>query len=347
MGNVLVLYTGGTFGMVLSDPANPQSSLIPAHWDDVLTAAPHLPPLLEEATVLEASFGVIDSSDIKPAHWIEIAGLIREAYDAYDGFIVLHGTDTMAYTASALSFLFHHLAKPVVLTGATKPAWHPETDALDNLRIALQVASPAVNAMPCIPEVVICFGKMLLRGNRTRKLFLEGPQAFLSPNYDPLGTFVTHPCVHQSLLRKSATDPFSAQDTLDPRVLLLDVFPGLEPAYLDLILTLPELRGIIMRTYGSGNAPTTPEFLTAIEQAVGRGIVVVNCSQCMAGSVAMEQYAAGNALRQCGVTRGGDMTPEAALTKLQVLLAAESDPERIRILMETDLRGELTEYPFR
>ena len=342
MGKTLLLYTGGTFGMMLSDPANPRSSLIPTHWSEVLASAPPLETLLGNVDVCEAPFGVIDSSDIQPTHWIEIAGMIRDVYDSYDGFIILHGTDTMAYTASALSFLFDHLAKPVVLTGAMKPVWHPETDAIDNLRIALQVARSGDGNMPLVPEVTVCFGKMLLRGNRTRKLFLEGAQAFLSPNYDPLGTFVTHPCLHQSLIRKVAAGAFSVQESIDSNVLLLDLYPGLEVAYLEQLLNLPDLRGVILRSYGSGNAPTTPEFLDCLECATAQGIVIVNLSQCMAGGVAMGCYAAGETLRQCGVISGVDMTPEAALTKLQVLLAGESDLERVRVFMERDLRGELS-----
>ena len=347
MGKTLLLYTGGTFGMMLSDPADPRSSLIPSHWSEVVASAPHLESLLENVEVCEAPFGVIDSSDMQPAHWIEIAGLICDNYDTYDSFVVLHGTDTMAYTASALSFLFDHLGKPVVLTGAMKPVWHQDTDALDNLRIALQVARPTEWNLPLVPEVVVCFGKMLLRGNRTRKLFLEGAQAFLSPNYDPLGTFVTHPCLHQSLVRKVSDGAFSVQESIDSHVLLLDLYPGLEPEYLEQMLNLPDLRGVILRSYGSGNAPTTPDFLDCLESATTQGMVIVNISQCMAGGVAMGRYAAGETLRQCGVVSGVDMTPEAALTKLQVLLAGESDLERVCALMERDLRGELTEDTYR
>ncbi len=347
---VYVLYTGGTLGMVPSDPGNPASALRPGSQAEL---AAYLPPDLGRRLGIEYEmFGLhdldghpvppIDSSDVSSEHWRYMANAISSAYADYDGFIILHGTDTMAYTASALSFMLDNLAVPVVLTGAQLPVAHPRTDAVGNFVNALHVAGHAATGVPLIPEVVIVFAATVLRGNRARKLSSSAWQGFESPNHPPLGAIGEHIKIASEHVRPAADNqiaPFFACLDLETRIADISLFPGIRAEQLAAMLLSPDLRGAVLRTYGAGNAPSGPDLLEVIGDAVAAGSVIVNVTQCTQGMVEAGLYAASSGLLERGVISGLDLTPEAALTKLMSLLANESQPE-VEAQMQRNLRGE-------
>jgi L-asparaginase len=282
---------------------------------------------------------LIDSSNMYPGYWIKIAKRISDDYNGFDGFVVLHGTDTMAYTASALSFLLENLDKPVVVTGSQLPLAQARTDAAQNLVTALKVA--ASDGVEVIPEVCIVFDKNLLRGNRCRKVSSTGFDGFDSPNLAPLAEFGEHIKVDKSLVRKASGDGFYIHDHLEENVVLLDIFPGISPKILRSVFNIDGLKGVILRTYGTGNAPTTPEFLVEIEYAVSKkGLAVVNITQCNQGMVEMGLYEASSQLVKLGVISGLDMTSETALVKMMFLLGQWYDIATVKEQMQRSLRGE-------
>ena len=341
IGKVLVVYTGGTIGMLPQEAGNPSSPLVPVGWEMIRDFVPSLRELPIEVAIREME--PVDSSDMHPEYWARIARVIRDAYDGVDGFVILHGTDTMAYTASALSFLLENLGKPIVITGSREPLANPGSDAGANLLNALKIASPAAFDLPVVPEVCICFDGVLLRGNRARKVGGPGPWAFQSPNAPVLGEFGDAIRIAAGLVRKPEANAFCVHDALDTHVLMLDIFPGIDTGMLDRIFGLDGLRGVVLKTFGSGNAPTNPEFLRVITRGVQeRNLIIVNVTQCVTGRVDMARYGAGVGLIDAGVVCGADMTPEAALTKLQFLLGMGYDVAATKRLMQTDIRGELT-----
>lgn len=281
---------------------------------------------------------LLDSANMMPTDWLKIAEDIAAHYDDYDGFIVLHGTDTMAYTASALPFMLRGLAKPVILTGSQLPLWEVRNDARENLITVMMIA-----ANYPIPEVCLYFGDKLLRGCRAVKINAVGFEAFDSPNYPPLGTVGIHIDVHwEHVLPPPVLDLLTVQPLGEAHVGTLRLFPGINP---DLIANTlrPPLQGLILETYGVGNGPVSnPVFMTALEDAVTRGIVIVDCTQCLKGTVDLGGYATGSALAKIGVVSGFDMTVEAALAKLFYLFSREGDVVAIKQQMQTNLRGELT-----
>lgn len=350
---IYVLYTGGTIGMKSQDPGNPVSPLVPADRTDLLRYIPTLEeqeglhwdigPLTDERG---REFGPIDSSDVTVTHWLRMAATIERLYQYYDGFVILHGTDTMAYTASALSFLLENLAKPVILTGSQLPISHPRTDGVLNLVNSMSIAGYRSTNLPLVPEVCICFGDRLLRGNRARKVSTLAWQGFASPNYPDLGRIGEKIRINRSAVRPApdnSVQPFKAGHSLNSDIMDISLFPGLKPERLAAVLKLPDIKGIIIRTYGAGNAPGNEEFLRVIAEATrsgsGSGRIIVNITQCLEGTVQQGQYAASEGLMSRGVVSGLDMTPEAALTKM-MWLSAMLPIEQVRSELQIDQRGE-------
>lgn len=282
---------------------------------------------------------IIDSSNMHPKVWVEIADIIREAYDRYDGFVVLHGTDTMAYTASALSFMLENLGKPVVLTGSQLPVGMLRSDGRENIICALEIAS---GQNEVVPEVTIFFESHLYRGNRSTKLSAENFDAFRSFNYPPLVTAGIDIRYKMRQVQPLPTAPLAVHTKYCDHVAVLKLFPGITPEVVRAVLHCEGLRGVIIETYGSGNAPTEAWFIEALQEAVERGIIIVDVTQCKAGSVKLKQYAVSCDMARIGVVSGGDMTIEAAVTKFMWLLGNCKDNQEVIDLMEKDLRGELT-----
>lgn len=354
---VLVIYTGGTIGMVLGPRGyHPQ----PGYLRTVLEQMPRfhdggehgltLPPSrLGRRThydILEYD-PLVDSANMGLADWIRIARDIERHYDAYDAFVVLHGTDTMAYTAAALSFMLVNLAKTVVLTGSQIPLSHVRNDGVDNFLGSLMLAAHYE-----IPEVGIYFRDRLLRGNRCQKVDAEGFDAFRSGNLAPLARVGTHIEVAWDLVRSPKAGPLRVRPITTEHVAAIRLFPGISAETLRRLLQ-PPLRGVVLETYGTGNGPDNrPELHKVLRDATDAGIVIVNVTQCHRGSV-KPQYAAGSALWDAGLVGGADMTPEAALTKLAYLLSQVEQTDEVRRLVTVDLRGELTpvdrpkQYSFR
>ena len=334
--NILILYTGGTFGMTYDS----QGVLTPFDFSLILEHLPTLKYLALELTVL--SFDKpIDSSNIEPSHWQALASLIAEHYETHDGFVVLHGTDTMAYTASALSFMLEGLGKPVVFTGAQLPITEPRSDARENLITALEIASARKNELPLIPEVCIYFNYELLRGNRSKKVESMQFDAFDSGNYPLLAQAGVKIDYNFSAIRPTGRKKLRLLARLDTNISILKLFPGIPETTIKAILETPDLKAVVLETYGSGNAPTSPILLKHLAGAIERGIIVLNISQCPGGRVMQGRYETSRELQRLGVIGGADMTTEAAVTKLMVLLG-EFGAEKTRVQIAEVIAGELT-----
>ena len=298
-----------------------------------------------EAELEFESLAPIDSSDMTPDRWSELARLLHLRRDRYDGFVVLHGTDTMAYTASALSFMLPDFGKPVVLTGSQLPIGVLRTDGKENLLTAIEIAakwdSGDPQRGPLVREVVIYFGDELLRGNRAHKQDAEGFQAMTSPNFPALAEVGVHVRFRRDLLLRPVGEPGLRVD-IDPNVTVVHLHPGLTADALRHQLSQPGLRAAILRTYGSGNAPRNADFLAVLAEAQERGVFMVNVTQCTVGSVDANRYVTGAGLTRLGVEPSLDITLEAALTKLMVLAAGEPKREGLRAAFKRDLAGEQT-----
>ena len=282
---------------------------------------------------------IIDSSDMNAGVWIRLADLIGQQYDKYDGFVVLHGTDTMSYTASALSFLLEDLSKPVIITGSQLPLGMIRTDGRENIISAIEIAA---NEQVAIGEVCIFFENKLFRGNRTTKFNAEHFEAFYSGNYPSLAKVGINIIYKQHLLRPLSNKTLKVYNKMCDNVIIVKVHPALRQEYLEAFLAVEGLKGVVLETYGSGNAPTSPWFINAIKKAIDKGVIVLNVTQCKAGSVVMGHYEASMELLNIGVVSGGDITTEAALAKLMFVLANyNSKEDRIRML-NSDMRGEIT-----
>ena len=332
---VYMIYTGGTIGMrQLGDGYAPA----PGYLVDQLNSMPEFNSDLLPSFDVHEYESLLDSSNMLPSDWLTIANDIASQHDIYDGFIVLHGTDTMAYTSSALAFLLPGLKKPVVVTGSQIPLCEVRNDARENLITSLMVAS-----QPDLPEVCLSFGERILRGCRAVKVSADRLNAFDSPNYPQIGRAAIAVEMSQELVRKVPTDvELIAPITRAPAVAALRLFPGITHQLIRNVLQ-PPLQGLVLETYGVGNGPDRDaEILMAIREATDAGVVVVACSQCLQGRVRLGVYETGSALAQAGVIAGADLTPEAALTKLTVLLGRGLEPPEIRELMQVDLVGELT-----
>ena len=337
--SVLLIYTGGTLGMVRDPETN---VLVPNDFAEILANIPEIDRLDFEISQisLEKKF---DSANIQPKIWIELAKLIKTYYNDFDGFVIIHGTDTMAYTASALSFLLENLSKPVIFTGAQLPIGVPRTDARENLITSMEIAATKINGLPVVPEVTIYFNSSLLRGNRSKKVESEQFDAFRAENYPELATAGVTIEFNHSLIKPYYPDlPLEVHENLDERVMILKLFPGISQKMVHNLLNIPELKGVVMETYGAGNAPTEDWFLNELRQAIARNIIIINISQCFGGRVMQGAYDTRKHLQEMGIVSGSDITTEAAITKLMYLLGKENRCRKIKYLLEQPLVGELS-----
>lgn len=335
---ILIIYTGGTIGMVIDPETN---SLVPFDFENISNHVPELRKF--DFQVRSISFEpLIDSSDMNPEVWIKLVTIIEENYSAFDGFVVLHGTDTMSYTASALSFMLHNLQKPVILTGSQLPLGTIRTDGKENLITALEIAAAQKNRQALVPEVCIYFKDKLFRGNRTTKYNAEHFHAFRSDNYPPLADAGIHIKYNYPYIRYTTLNgTFSVTKKMDTGIALLKIFPGINEDVVRAVLGAPNIKAVVLETYGSGNAPTSKWFLEAIKEALEKGVIILNVTQCLAGSVEMWRYETGVHMLDLGVISGHDLTTEAAVTKLMFLLANAGSEEEIRSNLNKSLRGEI------
>ncbi len=340
---VLLIYTGGTIGM----KRNPLTGALESvNFDSLLTYLPELKQF--DINIDTCAFNPpVDSSNMTPGLWARIASIIEERYDSYDGFVILHGTDTMSYTASALSFMLGNLSKPVILTGSQLPVGQLRTDGKENLITAIEIAAtrrPDGRAMA--PEVCVYFNNSLYRGNRTTKRSADQFTAFESFNYPPLAEAGIDIHYHpERILSCDPSRPLRVRYRFDANVIVMSLFPGYSETIARQLFAIPGLKAIVMRTFGSGNAPQNDWLLQSLRQAADRGIVIVNISQCVNGSVEMNRYDPGLSLLRAGVISGRDSTVESAVTKLMLLLGEHNDPDAVRQLMNRSLCGEVTIEP--
>ena len=336
--HILIIYTGGTFGMGKDE----NGSLVPFNFGAILEYIPNLKSFDLVIDVL-AFTEPIDSSNMDPENWVQIGQIIEDYYDEFDGFIILHGTDTMAFTASATSYMLENLSKPVIFTGAQLPITAPRSDAIENLVTSIEIAS-ARNSEGgmMIQEVCIFFNYLLIRGNRAKKVESQYFDAFESENYPPLARAgveieYNHPFIHQS----KASGELKVAKAWDTSVAYLKMFPGMQRGLVQSVLQNPAIKGVILETYGSGNGPTHEWFAKELSQASDRGLVMFNVSQCLGGRVMQGKYETSRIFESHGVVSGRDITTEAAVTKMMYLLGKEDDLEEVKIALSESLRGEM------
>lgn len=336
--NILLIYTGGTIGMI----KNPKSGELRAfNFNNILVKIPELHLLdcsIETTSIAEP----IDSSNMNPDFWVQIVEIIEKQYSKFDGFVVLHGSDTMSYSASALSFMLENLSKPVILTGSQLPIGDLRTDAKENLITSIQIATLQKRNRPVVKEVGLYFEYKLYRGNRTTKINAEHFEAFASMNYPALAESGVHLKVdHEYLLKPSPKKNLIAHKHLDTNVVLIKLFPGITKVALQSMFTIPDLKGVILETYGAGNTTNRKWFIDLLEETIKAGVHIINVTQCSGGSVIMGQYETSIQLRKIGVISGKDITTEAALAKCMYLLKQDLNKRQFKKAFETSLRGEM------
>ncbi len=338
MSQILIIYTGGTIGM-MTDPTT--KVLKPINFEQIMDNVPELEKL--NCKIKVHSFEeIIDSSNMNPAIWSQLAGLIESNYDTVDGFVILHGSDTMSFTASAMSFMLQNLAKPVIFTGSQLPISAIRTDAKENLMTAIEIANAKKNDLARVPEVCIYFDYKLFRGNRSFKYNSSKFEAFRSPNYPILAESGVHLRFSVNDIRvPKPDDKLIVHKNLVADVAVLKLYPGISAKVVETILT-SDVRGIVMETFGAGNTTTDQWFIDLLKTAVDSGKVILDISQCKVGTVELGRYETSKQLKDIGIANGYDMTFESAVTKMMHLLGQLDDPKEIKRLLETDLRGEIT-----
>jgi L-asparaginase len=339
MKKVLLVYTGGTIGMI----QNPLTGALESFdFDQLLNHVPELRQL--PVDIATRTFDPpIDSSDMDPLQWAKLVRIIDDAYDAFDGFVVLHGTDTMAFTASALSFMLEGLAKPVILTGSQLPIGMLRTDGKENLITSIEIAAATrPDGTPRVPEVCVFFHEKLMRGNRVTKSSADEFDAFESFNCPHLATAGVDITYNENEILRRTPGTFRPHYTMDTHLLIFSLFPGIRPEIVKEMLSAPTLKGVIFRTFGSGNAPQQPWLSELLAEATRQGKVIVNITQCTGGCVAMKRYETGLQLLEAGVVSGHDSTVEAALTKLMYLFGKGLSSTEVRRQMALSLAGEIT-----
>lgn len=336
--NILILYAGGTIGM-WEDPAT--GTLVPLDLKDLNKYLPEIQGLNVNCVGISLR-KPIDSAELTPAVWTEIVELIEEHHSKFDGFVILHGTDTMAYTASALSFMIQGLKKPIILTGSQLPMGKLRTDGRENFITAIEIASTQKNNEPMVQEVAICFGERLMRGNRSWKANTEIFDAFDSPNFGNLATVGTHIIFNEQLLYRS-NKPLVFSKSMTEGVGVLKLYPGILPSSIEYALARPNLKVCIIESFGSGNVPRNEKFLNVFRVATQRGVSIINISQCKRGRVDERLYKTGKAFADAGAIFGCDLTLESAITKSMYLLAQGLSGEKFRKALLEELAGELSE----
>ncbi len=336
--SVLIIYTGGTIGMVQDKDSG---MLLPFDFDLISS---HIPELQHfDFNIDSITFEtIVDSSNMDPSLWGKLAKLIQENYEDYDGFVILHGSDTMSYTASALSFMLENLNKPVILTGSQLPIGVNRTDGKENLITSLEIAAAMENNTPLVPEVCIYFEYQLYRGNRTFKFNAENFDAFQSVNYPVLATAGVYIRYNHNYIRRPNFKRLHIQTRMERKVAVLKLFPGIPDELVKAVLNIQDLKGVVMETYGNGNTHTEKRFMDLLEEATTKGIIILNVTQCKGGFVEIGKYQTSIELGKIGVVGGLDMTTEAAITKMMYVLAKNTDKSKAISLLQKDLRGELT-----
>lgn len=338
--SVLIIYTGGTIGMIQNHETGALESF---NFEHLLS---HVPEIRQFNLQIDAMAfeHPMDSSDMTPAEWKKLVKIISENYEKYDGFVILHGTDTMAFTSSALSFMLEGLNKPVILTGSQLPIGALRTDGKSNLITAIEIAAAKRDdGTPMVSEVCVLFHDKLFRGNRVTKIDSDNFAAFDSPNYPPLATLGTEIKYNLPIIGQYKPDAVLAtHEDMDTHIIIFSLFPGLRPEIVENVLASPDLKGILFRTFGSGNAPKNGRLIETLKSAVSSGKVIVNISQCLSGYVHQERYGAGIQLVDAGVVSGRDITLEAALTKLMFLFGSGLPTEKVLQRMNESLAGEVT-----
>ncbi len=337
--HILLIYTGGTIGMTKDYETG---ALKAFDFDKLLKYIPELKHL--NCTIESESFkNPIDSSNMNPEYWVDITEIIERRYEDFDGFVVLHGSDTMSYTASAVSFMFENLSKPVIFTGSQLPIGDLRTDAKENMITSIEIASAQKNGKPIVSEVCLYFEYKLYRANRTTKINAEHFEAFSSPNYPPLAESGVHLKFNEQVLLKSRrSKSIRIRKRLENNIALLKLFPGITENVVKSILEIEGLKGVVLETYGSGNAPTDKWFIDLLSTALKKGVKIVDVTQCAGGSVILGQYETSVKLQKIGLISGKDITTEAALVKLMYLLGEEIPRRKFKSIFEKPLRGEMT-----
>jgi L-asparaginase len=343
---VFILYTGGTIGMRHSDPEHSSSPLVPRSWQELQDYMPSIQSngYFTQGKDIDFEYHsfekVMDSSQFNTQHWVKMADEIEKRYDEFDGFIIIHGTDTMAHTASGLSFIFENLGKPVVLTGSQLPISHSRTDAVINLSNAIHIAAAHVFGLDPVCEVCICFNDKVIRGNRGTKASTNDFDGFVSPNYPALVELEEGIKVKHRYVNPPNNFKFQTHKDLNTNVMEIGLFPGLKASQLEKLVIDEEVEGLIIKTYGAGNAPFSDDFVSVLREARKKGTFIMFITQCQQGGVKIGKYEASSIFKDLGIISGGDMTAEAAHAKMMSVLGMNLGQKETVDLLEKDMRGE-------